>query len=403
MTDLHTEPVQSPDPMSFPDVLARMRALLPAFRARVAETIKLRRLPDATCDDIRKSGMARIFQPARYGGCEAPLESMIDIVIPVGAACSATAWCLAQYLIHNYMIARWPKAAQDAIWMMRPDALVSGILIPLLGKAKRVQGGALLSGRWPFVSGISGADWCVLSGMMQDPAGGGAVESYFLLRAEQVSVLDTWYGIGLKGSSSHDIQVTDAFIPETMIISVEALRGGNFPGRAANPGVLFRPPVYMTFGILLTSAVIGMGRAMFDEYLAQSRKAVALMSGKEVGTYQAHQIKLGKAAAALNMAEALMRADAREIDVLAAADQRPDDATRSKYRSNAAYASGLVYRAAQQVFDLAGARAVYADSEIGRIFLDIIVATRHVTQNVEINTAEHGRARVNLPLTNPSL
>ena len=76
---------------------------------------------------------------------------------------------------------------------------------------------------------------------------------------------------------------------------------------------------------------------------------------------------------------------------------------RSKYRSNAAYASGLVYQAAQQFFDLADARAVYADSEIGRIFLDIIVATRHATQNVDINTAEHGRARVNLPLTNPSL
>jgi len=92
-----------------------------------------------------------------------------------------------------------------------------------------------------------------------------------------------------------------------------------------------------------------------------------------------------------------MRADAREIDVFAAAQSSPDDAMRSKYRSNAAYASGLVYQAAQQLFDLAGARAVYADSEIGRIFLDIIVATRHVTQNVDINTAEHGRARVNPP------
>jgi hypothetical protein len=49
------------------------------------------------------------------------------------------------------------------------------------------------------------------------------------------------------------------------------------------------------------------------------------------------------------------------------------------------------------------ALAIYANSEIGRIFLDIIVATRHVTQNVDINTAEHGRARMNLPLTNPSL
>src|SRR5262245_6618708 len=108
MTDLRTDLVKSQRATSYPDVLAQMRELLPIFRARVPKAIKLRRLPDATCDDIRKSGLARIFQPARYGGSEAPLESMIDVLVPVGSACSATAWCLAQFLIHNCMIARWP-------------------------------------------------------------------------------------------------------------------------------------------------------------------------------------------------------------------------------------------------------------------------------------------------------
>jgi 3-hydroxy-9,10-secoandrosta-1,3,5(10)-triene-9,17-dione monooxygenase len=146
-----------------------------------------------------------------------------------------------------------------------------------------------------------------------------------------------------------------------------------------------------------------MANAMLAEYLFQSRKAVAIMSGEVIGTFQAQQIRVGEATAALNAAQALIRADASEIQALAVADERPDDATRSKYRSNAAYASGLAYWAAERIFDLAGARAIYADSEIGRIFLDIIVAKRHVTQNVGINTAEHGRARMNLPLTNPSL
>ena len=229
------------------------------------------------------------------------------------------------------------------------------------------------------------------------------MKSYFLLPVEQVTILDTWYGIGLKGSASHDVQVNDLFVPEHMIITVKDLLGGDFAGRVTNAGALFRPPVYMTFGILLTSSVIGMAEALLAEYLAQSQKAVTIMAGREIGTFQAQQIKIGAATAALNAAQALVRADAIEIQALAAADQQPDNAARSKYRSNAAYASQLVYQAAQWIFDLAGARAVYANSEIGRLFLDIIVGTRHVTQNVDINAAEHGRARVNLPLTNPSL
>jgi alkylation response protein AidB-like acyl-CoA dehydrogenase len=121
----------------------------------------------------------------------------------------------------------------------------------------------------------------------------------------------------------------------------------------------------MTFGILLTSTVVGTAEAMLAEYLAQSRKAVAIVSGKEIGTFQAQQIKLGEATAALNAAQAQIRAEAREIQALAVADQQPNNATRSKYRSNAAYAGGLAYWAAQRIFDLAGARAIYASSEIG--------------------------------------
>jgi alkylation response protein AidB-like acyl-CoA dehydrogenase len=191
---------------------------------------------------------------------------------------------------------------------------------------------------------------------MENETGGAAIESYFLLPAEQVTILDTWYSIGLQGSGSNDVEVKEHFIPAHMVITAKDLLGGEFAGRAANPGALIRPPVYMTFGILLTSTVIGMAEAMLAEYLIQSRKAVAIMSGKEIGTFQAQQIKVGEAAAALNAAQALIRADAREIQGLAAADQQPDDATRSKYRSNAAYARGLAYWVAQRAFDLAGAR-----------------------------------------------
>ena len=282
-----------------PGALAQIDALLPLFRARVPETVKLRQLPDATCHDIRRSGFARIFQPARYGGAEAPLETMIDLLVPIGSACSATVWCLAQFLIHNYMIARWSEAAQNAIWIEKPDALVSGILIPVLGKAKSVQGGAVLSGRWPFVSGIGVADWCILSGIMENGHGGPPIDCYFLVPAEQVTILDTWYSIGLQGSGSQDVEVKELSVPANMIITGKDLLGGEFAGRAANPGVLFRPPVYMTFGILLASTVIGMAQGMLTRYLVESRKAVAIMSGKEIGTFQAQQIKLGEATAAL--------------------------------------------------------------------------------------------------------
>ena len=94
---------------------------------------------------------------------------------------------------------------------------------------------------------------------------------------------------GLKGSGSHDVQVKDVvFATKHMAITIKDLMGGEFAGRAANPGPLFQP--HMTFGILLASAVIGIAEAIVEEYLAHSRKSIAIMSGKESGTFQADDL-----------------------------------------------------------------------------------------------------------------
>jgi hypothetical protein len=157
-----------------------------------------------------------------------------------------------------------------------------------------------------------------------------------------------------------------------------------------NPGALFRPPVYMTFGILLTSTVVGTAEAMLAEYLAQSRKAVAIMSGKEIGTFQPQRSSLAKPS------------------LLSAQCRRKSAPRRVKFKrlplptsSRTSYAIEI----SQQRCICGRARILGhpADFDLARIFLDIIVATRHVTQSVHINTAEHGRARINLPLTNLSL
>lgn len=380
----------------------KAEALIPVLRKRVAECEEARRLPQSTADDIRQSGIARILQPQRFGGNEAPLVSMVDVLTPIGYACGATAWCLAQYIIHNYMVARWPLAAQEEVWNNKPDALVSGILIPLLGKAKRVDGGFELSGKWPFVTGVNPSDWCILSAMVENPDGP-PVESYFLVPVDQITIHDTWHGIGLKGSGSNDVEVKNLFVPEHMVISVDHFKGGDFAGRSANPSTLFRPPVFMVFGILLTTAVLGMAEFMFEEYLTQSRNRVTLMSGKESGSFQAQQIKIGEASASLQAAAALLRADCIEIMQVAEEDRSYSDVERTNYRCNAAFASRLAYDTAQTVWNLAGARAAYEGNDVGRVFRDIMVATRHITQNWDANATEHGRARLKLPLTNPSL
>jgi 3-hydroxy-9,10-secoandrosta-1,3,5(10)-triene-9,17-dione monooxygenase len=188
-----------------------------------------------------------------------------------------------------------------------------------------------------------------------------------------------------------------------MSVPLRTLRDGPPPGQAPHPAPLYRSSVGMTFGILLASAIVGMAEYMFEDYLAQSRSRVALMSGAAVASYGTHHMKVGEISASLQAAEALLRADCAEIMDAVAADRTLTDIERTGYRCNAAFAGQLAFNAARTIWDLVGARGVYAANPVARTFQDISVATRHFTQNWDVNATEHGRARFRLPLTNTSV
>lgn len=377
------------------------RNLIPVLRERAEEAEKLRSLPPETSQDLRRTGVARLLQPGSFGGAEAPLENLVDILIPVASGCPSTAWCLAQYLFHNYMIARWPIEAQKEVWE-DPTCLVSGILVPRLGKGRRVDGGYELTGQWPFVSGVEPSDWCILSGMVEQEAAPDE-ERYFLVPTSALTILDTWDPIGLHGSGSHDVKVESLFIAEHLSLPIQNMKGGDFPGKSVNRGAVYRPPLHMISGILPAACLIGMTEAMFENFLLQSRDRKALRTSEDTASYPTHQMRVGEVSASLQAAEMLIRADCREIMEFAAADSSYSAVERSNYRSNSAYAGQLARRASEVVWDLIGARGAYATNMIASYYRDIAVASRHTAINWEVNATEHGRARLRLPLTNPSL
>jgi resorcinol 4-hydroxylase (FADH2) len=382
-------------------LITAARNLIPSLREREEEAERHRRLPEATGLDLRRTGVARLLQPESFGGAEGSLEHLVDVLVPIATGCPSTAWCLAQYLFHNYMIAHWPVEAQRKVWS-DPTNLVSGILVPRLGTARQVDGGYELSGQWPFVSGVQASDWCILAGMVEQDSAPDE-ERYFLVPTASLTILDTWNPIGLHGSGSHDVTVDKTFIPEYLTLSIRHMKGGDFPGKSLNRSALFRPPLIMISGILPAACLIGMTEGMFEQFLLQSRGRKALRTSEDTANYPTQQMRVGEVSASLQAAEMLIRADCREIMEFAAADSTYSPMERSNYRSNSAYAGQLARQAAEIVWDLIGARGAYATNLIARYYRDIAVASRHIAINWEVNATEHGRARLRLPLTNPSL
>jgi 3-hydroxy-9,10-secoandrosta-1,3,5(10)-triene-9,17-dione monooxygenase len=383
---------------------ANFDELLPALRARRNDTRKNRKVLLENRELIRESGVARILQPAVYGGEAGPLPNLVEAVTAVGAACGSTGWATVQYVLHAYMVAQWPKEGQEEVWGDDPKNLVAGILIQSLGRYTKVDGGYRVSGRWPFVTGVDTCDWCIVTGYEQDKAGQHETHLHFLIKREEIEILDTWHAHGLRGSGTNDVQVKDFFVPTHLALSMEDLRGGESPGGHWRDEAIYRLPSYPIFGLGITSGAVGIAIEMAAEYNAIAKKKGSIMAEKNVAGFASQHIKFAEAQCAADTAKQILKFAAREMSAIAYDEGRlPTLEERARCRALATFAGNTAMDAAKTIWDLSGAASVYTRSELGHLYTDMLVANQHFTQNKDVNYTTYGRLLYGLETDNPTL
>lgn len=380
------------------ELVGLARDMIPFLREKAEVTNAGRRPPEEVRLRLKESGLARLWQPRRYGGAEGGLVEGADILREIGRGCGSTAWILAQNIQHNLMLAAWPEQAQDEIWGETPDVLVSGILIPGIGKATKVDGGYTLSGRWPFVSGSEIADWILFTGECPQGDAGETTELHFAVPRDQVEILDTWYTIGLQGSSSHDCVLKEVFIPDHMAVTMEELKGhGRSPGSKINLGWQYRVPTYSVFGCYIGCAALGIAEAAAERYVEAARKRASTMSGNTVASYTTQQVKVAEAQTAVLSARQLIYSTLREVEAIFKNGGTTTVEDRTRFRAVATYAGRLAASAVNLVLDAGGGGVIYERNPISRYVLDMTVANRHITQNWDVNASAYGRVLLGLP------
>jgi len=396
-------PTGHPSIGSTAEVVARAHALTPVLRERAAETERLRQLPEATVADIKRTGIHRVFQPKRFGGNESPFRAGVEILCAVSRGCASTAWVVVQNMTHNLMIAQWPDEAQQEVWGENPDVLVSGILIPGIGKARRVPGGYVLSGRWPFVSGVNVCEWAIFTAMVPNDAGV-KEDVHFLIPRQQFEIIDTWHAVGLRGSSSNDVKVDEVFVPDHRTITVEDLKGGSSsPGSRYNDGLIFRSPCYAVFGIFIGAAGLGAAETTVQLYVEQTKKRVATMAGQAMAQYTTQQVKIAEALSCVETASMLLYSCADRATAILEAGRLPTAEERTQLRCHAAFAGKLATNGVNTIWEAGGGAMIYDANPISRGFRDVVSANRHTTQTWDNNASLHGRVSLGMPLDNPAL
>lgn len=359
------------------------------------------RLSDTTAKALRELGVMKILHPADFGGLEGSPVDFYRSVLSIGSRSSSAGWVVAVVGVHAFELAQGSRRLQQDVWGEDPDTWVASPYAPF-GRAKPVDGGYLFSGRWPFSSGTDLCDWAVLGGLVTDAdgtvAGPDAGRHFIVPRADYEIQHDSWEVVGLKGTGSKDLVITEAFVPEHRLIdpvelgSFEAARKA---GRADSP--TYRMPFHMMFNGTITAGTIAAAIGALASCTAYMRSRV---TGRGVTTARDphHLYVLGEASADIAAGEAQFLRGVERMWELAQAGKEIPISLRAELRRDQVRAVHRAVAAADQLVTLAGGAAMRLDSPIQRFWRDAHVGLSHQANQADPVYQAYGLERMGLPL-----
>ncbi|WP_328870840.1 hypothetical protein OHT76_12395 [Streptomyces sp. NBC_00287] len=195
-----------------------------------------RRLSPQVVHAVRNAGFARHFVPAAHGGTAGGFTELTSAVFLVGEGCTSAAWAASLSAYAGRYAAFLPEQGQAEIWADGPDALLAAALMPS-GTACRVDGGWRLSGEWKYISGVHFADWALACVAVpdepsEDPQGRPEVR-YFAVPQKDFTITDSWYSVGMRGTGSDTLVLSDVFVPEHRTLARSAVHAGRAPASDA--------------------------------------------------------------------------------------------------------------------------------------------------------------------------
>jgi 3-hydroxy-9,10-secoandrosta-1,3,5(10)-triene-9,17-dione monooxygenase len=381
--------------------IATAEAIAPTLVERQAETEELTYYPEDVHAEFRKAGLYRILVPRRYGGHELGIETFMRVVLTLTRACPSTGWmyCLGQ--AHAHAVATlFGKRAQDELFAVG-DFICPATVVPS-GTAERADGGWVLNGVWNYCSGAPYATHFMGHALVPSGTGEPPKPMLFVAPRSIWKRLDDWgSSLGLKGSGSHSIEISEGFVPDHLTLDGHLSR----VTAVGTPGIdLHGNPEYGggAFSVMiLEDAVLALGMAQgaLDAYeKLMSDRTAPFAEGVGRTEDPDYQLWYGEAAAMIATAEAAFFNVVQQWRDACA--EGPSAFTTERELRMALIGREVVelcWKAVERrLFPTAGSSSVRRGQRIERVWRDLSMLHSHAGVAVFLNTIakrEYTKAR----------
>ena len=201
------------------DLPARAAALLDLLRSNAQRADAERRVPEENIQALADAGLFRIAAPRRLGGFEADFRTFLSVSATLGQACGSTAWATTLINVCGWLLGVYPEQAQRDVLEADSDARICGVVAPS-STTQAVDGGLTVTGQWGFASGCLHSQWAMLGVPVVNERGEQIDQGLALIPMSDLTIKDTWYVAGMRGTGSNTLIAEDVFVPSHRILSV---------------------------------------------------------------------------------------------------------------------------------------------------------------------------------------
>lgn len=362
------------------DAVAKIHEHAHILREEAVKSDQLGKLTEKTVQVMKESGGVRLLQAKDLGGFEAHPVDFSEWVRAVARYNPSAGWVAGVVGVHPWEVSIMHPKLQEEIYGQDPDTWTASPYAPI-GRATRVDGGFLFTGDWPYSTGTDYCEWVILGGIVLNEDGQVGmppdIRHFVIPRGDYEIVEDSWNVMGLTGTGSKNVRMTDVFIPEYRVVEAVKMIEGLYAKEYRPDQPLFNMSFGTTFCTAIAQGTLGIARGALDAYrdYLQTRVSAAGIVGK---TDPFQQAALAEAESDWSAAVVHIDGWTSRMYDQACAGEPISQAMRLEFRRDQVRAVNRVIDAIDKLYKLAGTASVWTDKPLERYWRDLHTAGTHI-------------------------
>ena len=245
-----------------------------------------RQMSPELLDAIRDAGYFQLLLPSEYGGREMSIPDTMQLLIDLAEIDANVAWLSMVTSTTSSLMGQLEQSTAQRLTQSLRD-VHCGSAAPN-GKLTPTGDGYTLSGRWQWASASMVGEWFWMGALRLEEGKKPRLCSAIVPRAD-ITFIDTWHTMGMRGTMSVDIELKEVYVPAEMVVHM-------FPPTKAIANPTYQWPFPGFLAPMVAATALGNAKGAFKE-LQQQLQGRELMAKRHDVRYQLAQVRASLQAA----------------------------------------------------------------------------------------------------------